>query len=50
MNNKDFYDEWFSDNKNDLKNEYCELMGDNFNEYCKEEFNKYFDEVRLKNG
>ncbi len=46
--NEDFYDDWFSDYKEDLIKEFIEEHYDEFKVYCQEEFNNFVEEIKWK--
>jgi hypothetical protein len=35
---EDMYDDWLSDNINQLKEDFCEEKDDEFNKFCRDEF------------
>jgi hypothetical protein len=40
---EEYYTDWFSDNKRDLRTEFCLEHEDEFNDYCKKQFNDWGD-------
>ena len=42
--NKEYYDDWLSDNKDELMKEYCDT--EEFKDYCKECFNEWYEYQR----